>query len=84
MKAFSFRTFTPWWLALLSLLVLAGCGSDDNPISPTASQVSQVNSVNSLVPQNVFSGTLTGTEQVPSVTSNGSGTGIVSVDPATN
>lgn len=84
MKAFSFRTFTPWWLALLSLLVLAGCGSDDNPISPTTSQVSQVNSVNSLVPQNVFSGTLTGTEQVPSVTSNGSGTGIVSVDPATN
>ena len=84
MKAFSVRTFTPWWLALLSLLVLAGCGSDDNPISPTTSQVSQVNSVNSLVPQNVFSGTLTGTEQVPSVTSNGSGTGIVSVDPATN
>ncbi len=84
MKAFSFRTFTPWWTALLSLLVLAGCGSDDNPISPTASQVSQVSSVNSQVPQNVFSGTLTGTEEVPSVTSNGSGTGIVSVDPATN
>ena len=84
MKAFSFRTFTPWWMALLSLLVLAGCGSDDNPISPTASQLNQVNSVNSQVPQNVFSGTLNGTEQVPSVTSNGTGAGIVSVDPATN
>ena len=84
MKAFSLRTFTPWWMALLSLLVLAGCGSDDNPISPTASQVSQVSAINSQVPQNVFSGTLTGTEEVPSVTSNGSGTGVVSVDPATN
>ena len=36
MKVFSLRTFTPWAIALLSLAVLAGCGSDSNPINPTA------------------------------------------------
>ena len=50
---------------VLSLAVLAGCGSDSNPINPTAAGVSQVSSVNSTVPRNVFSATLTGTEEAP-------------------
>ena len=84
MKAFSVRTFTLWWVVLLSVLSLTGCGGDNNPISPGNAQITQLSSVNSQVPQNVFSSTLTGAQEVPSVTSIGSGTGVVSVDPATN
>jgi hypothetical protein len=80
MKPFSLRIFTPWWMALLSLLLLAGCGSDNNPISPTASSINQVNSANSTVPNNVFSATLTGSEGVPPVNSAATATGIVIVD----
>ena len=84
MKVFSVRTFTLWWVVLLSVLSLTGCGGDNNPISPSNAQITQLSSVNSQVPQNVFSSTLTGAQEVPSVTSIGSGTGVVSVDPATN
>ncbi len=84
MKAFSVRTFTLCWVVLLSVLSLTGCGGDNNPISPGNAQITQLSSVNSQVPQNVFSSTLTGAQEVPSVTSIGSGTGVVSVDPATN
>lgn len=84
MKAFSVRTFTLWWVVLLSVLGLTGCGGDNNPISPGNAQITQLSSVNSQVPENVFSSTLTGAQVVPSVTSIGSGTGVVSVDPATN
>ncbi len=84
MKAFSVRTFTLCWVVLLSVLSLTGCGGDNNPISPGNAQITQLSSFNSQVPQNVFSSTLTGAQEVPSVTSIGSGTGVVSVDPATN
>ena len=84
MKIFSSRTLTPWCVCSISLLILTGCGSDSNPISPGNAQVTQLSTVNSQVPQNVFSSTLTGTAETPSVTSSGTGTGVVSVDPATN
>lgn len=83
MKAIYSRVFTPWWIAALSMLVIAGCGSDSNPISPTSANINQVNSVNSKVPSNVFSATLSGTEEVPSVNSAATGTGVVIVDPNT-
>ena len=84
MKAFSIRTFSLLWAALLSTVILTGCGSDTNPISASTAQATQLSSVNSQVPQNVFSSILTGAQEVPGVTSSGSGTGVVSVDPATN
>ena len=83
MKVRNSRLFTPWWIAALSMLVIAGCGSDSNPIRPTAASINQVNSINSKVPSNVFSATLTGTEEVPSVNSAATGTGVVVVDPTT-
>jgi hypothetical protein len=83
MKAFYSRVFTPWWIAALSMLVIAGCGSDSNPISPTSANINQVNSVNSKVPSNVFSATLIGSEEVPPVNSAATGTGVVIVDPNT-
>ena len=66
MKAFSLHRFTSVWIITLSLLVLAGCGSDSNPINPNATNanVNQVNAVNNAVPSNVFSATLTGSEQI--------------------
>ncbi len=84
MKAFSLTTFTACWVALLSLLILTSCGSDNNPVSPGNAQITPLSSMNSQVPQNVFSATLTGSQEVPSVTSTGSGTGVVRIDPATN
>jgi CHRD domain len=84
MKIYSLRAFNFGWAVLLSVLILTGCGGDNNPISPGNAQITQISSVNSQVPQNVFSSTLTGAQEVPSVTSIGSGTGVVSVDPATN
>ena len=56
MKAFSLHRFTSVWIITLSLLVLAGCGSDSNPINPNATNanVNQVNAVNNAVPSNVF------------------------------
>ncbi len=80
MKFIHSRRFAPWWIATLSMLVIAGCGSDDNPISPNASSINQVNSVNSTVPQNVFSATLSGTQETPPVNSAGAGTGVVVVN----
>ena len=84
MKIYSLRAFNLGSAVLLSVLILTGCGGDNNPISPGNAQLTQLSSVNSQVPQNVFSSTLTGAQEVPSVTSVGSGTGVVSVDPATN
>jgi hypothetical protein len=84
MKIYSLRAFKLGSAVLLSVLILTGCGGDNNPISPGNAQLTQLSSVNSQVPQNVFSSTLTGAQEVPSVTSMGSGTGVVSVDPATN
>ena len=81
MKSLYSRLSTPWWIAALSMLVIAGCGSDDDPVSPTAAAVNQVNSVNSTVPQNVFSATLSGSEEVPPVNTAASGTGLVVIDP---
>jgi hypothetical protein len=66
------------------MLILTGCGGDNNPISPGDTQITQLSSLNSQAPQNIFSSTLTGAQEVPSVTTSGSGTGVVSVDPATN
>ncbi|MCM0045683.1 MAG: CHRD domain-containing protein, partial [Burkholderiaceae bacterium] len=83
MKSLNSRLSTPWWIAALSVLVIAGCGSDDDPVSPTAAAVSQVNSVNSSVPQNVFSATLAGSEEVPPVNTAATGTGLVVIDPTT-
>jgi hypothetical protein len=84
MKVYSLRAFNLGWAVLLSVLILTGCGGDNNPISQGNAQITQLSSVNSQVPQDVFSSTLTGAQEVPSVTSIGSGTGVVSVDPATN
>ena len=83
MKAFSFTRFTSGWIAALLLLVLTGCGSDSNPINPTAtrSNLNQVNAANSTVPTNVFSATLTGAEEVPLVNTAATATGVVVVDP---
>ena len=85
MKAFSLTRFTSGWISALLLLVLTGCGSDSNPINPTAtrSNINQVNSANSTVPNNVFSATLTGAEEVPLVNTAATATGVVVVDPET-
>lgn len=83
MKAFSLTRFTSGWIAALLLLVLTGCGSDSNPINPTAarSNLNQVNAANSAVPNHVFSATLTGAEAVPLVNTAATATGVVVVDP---
>jgi hypothetical protein len=85
MKAFSLTRFTSGWIPALLLLVLTGCGSDSNPINPTAtrSNLNQVNSANSTVPNHVFSATLTGAEEVPLVNTAATATGVVVVDPET-
>lgn len=80
MKPFNSRVFTPWWMALFALL-LASCGSSNDPVSPTVASVNQVTALNSTVPDNFFSASLAGSEQVPPNTSTASGTSVVVVDP---
>ena len=84
MKDFSLKIFTPWCISLISLLILAGCGSDNNPISPNAASLSTVNSVNSSVPKNVYSATLNGANEIPATNSMATATGVVVLDPNSN
>ena len=79
MKPASFRLFTTWSIALLALL-LAACGSDNKPSGSTSSGITQVNSLNSTVPDNIFSATLTGSEETPAVTTQATGTAALIVD----
>ncbi len=83
MKHFSYH-WSVWFLcSFFGLSLLAGCGSDNAPISPGMSALMQVNNLNSTVPENLFTATLTGSAEVPAVTSNAAGTAVVIVDPAT-
>lgn len=81
MKSLHLRLFTPWWMALIALL-LASCGSDNNPVSPAAATVNQVTALNSTVPDNLFSATLVGSDEVPPNNSSATGTSVVVIDPA--
>lgn len=81
MKPHYLRLFTPWWLTLIALLLMS-CGSDNNPASPSATTANQVTALNSNVPDNLFTATLTGSDEVPANNSTATGTSVVMVDPA--
>ena len=51
MKVFSVRTFTLWWVVLLSVLSQTGCGGDNNPISPGNAQITASGRVLSVTQQ---------------------------------
>jgi hypothetical protein len=79
MKSFSLRAVSTYWIALLTL-ILAACGSDNNPVTPITPGLSQVTAINSTVPDNIFSATLNGGEVIPAVTSNASAAAAIIVD----
>lgn len=79
MKTASVRLFTVWWVALFALL-LAACGSDNNPVTPTTAGLNQVTALNSTVPDNIFSATVSGSEETPAVTTKATATAAVIVD----
>jgi hypothetical protein len=99
MKAFQNKTLTRWSLALAAALMLASCGGSDNDTDATtgtsgagpgtgttttgSNQPGTANTASVALPSNAFASNLTGAEEVPPVTTNATGAGVVVVDPGT-
>ena len=79
MKSISLKIFTACWITILGL-ILAACGSDTDPVTPITPGINQVNTINSTVPDNIFSAVLTGSEEIPAVTSNAKASAAIIVD----
>lgn len=83
MKHFSYRLAGLAFYSLFGLFFLSGCGSDNSPLNQAITPLMKVNNVNGTVPENLFTATLTGSAEVPPVTTNAAGTAVAIVDPAT-